>query len=39
MAEKDDSMFLMVISGAAILLVIACPILVFIALFKILILN
>jgi len=39
MAEKDDSVFLMIVGGIAISLVLICPILVFTALFKILILN
>jgi len=39
MAEKDDSVFLMIVGAIAISLVMASPILVLIALFNILILN
>jgi len=39
MAEKDDSVFLMIVGVIAVLSVTASPILVLIALFNILILN
>lgn len=39
MAEKDDSLFLMIVGAIAVLVVMASPILGLIALFNILVLN